>query len=1101
MKKKLTIRNPNSYAIKKVFLVMKLSFLLVLLGALQVSAFVSGQTAISIRANNTEVAKVLNTIEKQSPYRFLYNSRLKSLQQRVSIDVNNADIGDVLNQLFESTDLTYKLLENNLIVITSKELTDQDIKITGKVTNENGEGLSGVSITVQGATGGTSTDNNGNFTLTVPEKGAIIVSYIGYQTQIVQINSQPVVNIKMVQSSRPLDEVVVIGYGTQKKIDVTGATGTVKGAELVRQPVMTATQAIQGKVAGVQIVSSGQPGSSPQVRIRGTGSILAGADPLYVVDGIITDDISNINTADITSVDVLKDASSTAIYGARAANGVILLTTRQGSGKMKVSYNGNLGIRQAANLVKMANSDQYLAYEKAALGPPINPTAYSTDWYNEILRTAFYQNHNVSVSGGTDKNKYLFSLGYLTDEGIVISNNFNRFTSRLNDEFIVSSKFKIGVFASYSNGIGQNVPLGIIFPDAYRAAPVVPGIVNGKYGNTSQFQNVGNPILDAKRTDDKSIDNRLQGTGYAELKPVPWLTLKTSFGDELGFGDDRQYTYMLPNDTTVFTTNGGSQGPTLSNLSVSSSKFYHWTWDNTITYNQTFDKHHITALAGTTSEKFYASSISASRPNVPPNPNLWYLQTGDQNLQYNGSSANEYTRNSFIGRVLYSYDEKYLITATFRADGSSVFPEQNRWGYFPSIGAGWVINKENFMEHQHIFDYLKLRAGWGRVGNSNIPGDASVPTLLLNQPYYFNGGVVSGSFVPQIKDQNIKWETSVETDLGLEFTTLKGRLSGEIDVYDKKTSDALILVRVPGTFGSQANPNSSITPGYVLTNAASIENKGLEVTLRWNDKINQNISYHVGGNITFNDNNVTGLNGGSPYLDGNINGYFVTETTNGHPIGSYHVRKVLGVFQSKDEVNAYVNKNGNLLQPGAQPGDFKYQFKDNGQLDTVFAGSYQPTAYYGINLGGNYKNIDISIDLYGNFGNKVYNGKRQARVVVTDNIEESMAVNRWTPQNHSQTEPAANGGNLPASTYFVASGNFFRINNITIGYNLSSKILQKQKVMSSLRIFVNSQNPLTIKKYSGFSAELPGTTPTNAGIDLSTYPTTKTFAVGISLGL
>jgi len=1080
---------------------MKLSFLLVLAGSLQVSANVSGQTAITIKADNTEIVKILSNIEKQGSYRFLYNSRLKSLQQRVSIDVSNEDIKDVLNKLFGTTDLTYKLLENNLVVVTSKELASQDIKVTGKVTNENGEGLSGVSITVQGAVGGTSTDNNGNFSLTVSEKGTLIISYIGYQTQTVAVNGQSVINIKMLQSSRALDEVVVVGYGTQRKIDVTGATGSVKGTELVKQPVMTATQAIQGKVAGVQIISSGQPGSSPQVRIRGTGSILAGADPLYVVDGIITDDISNINTADITSVDVLKDASSTAIYGARAANGVILITTRQGSGKMKVNYTGTLGIRQAANLVKMANSTEYLAYEKAALGPPINPTGYSTDWYNEILRTAFYQNHNISVSGGSDKNKYLLSLSYMTDEGIVIDNNFNRITARLNDEFIVSSIFKIGVYASYSNGVGQNVPLGIIFPDAYRAAPVIPGMVDGKYGNTSQFQNVGNPILDAKRTDDKSIDNRLQGTGYAELKPVPWLTLRTSFGDELDYSEDRQYTYMLPNDTTVFTTNGGSQGPTLSNLAITTGKFYHWTWDNTISYNQTFNKHHITALVGTTSEKYYSSSISASRPNVPPNPNLWYLQNGDQNLQYNSSSANEYTRNSYIGRIFYSYEEKYLLTVTYRADGSSVFPEQNRWGYFPSIGAGWVINKEGFMSRQNIFSYLKLRAGWGRVGNSNIPSDAAVPTLLQNQPYFFNGGVVSGSFVPQIKDQNIKWETSDETDIGLEFTTLKGRLSGEIDVYDKKTNDALILVRVPGTFGSQANPNSSITPGYVLTNAASIENKGLEISLRWNDNINDKISYHVGGNITFNNNNVIGLNGGSPYFDGNINGYFVTETTNGHPIGSYFVRKVIGVFQSKDEVNAYVDKNGNLLQPGAQAGDLKYQFNDNGKLDTAFAGSYQPVAYYGINLGASYKNFDISIDLYGNFGNKVYNGKRQARVVVTDNIEESMAVNRWTPQNHSQTEPEANGGNLPASTYFVASGNFFRINNVTIGYNLPPKILQKQKVITSLRVFVTSQNPLTIKSYSGFTSELPGTTPTNAGIELSTYPTTKTFAAGISLGL
>ena len=1115
MKKTLTIGGLPLHAVKKVLLIMKLTVLLLLVGALQVSATVNGQMKVSLSLSQVEIGKVLSHIEKQTNYRFLYNNALKGIQQKISIDVHDAAINDVLNTIFSGTDLTYKTLENNLIVVLpASQPLPQDIQVTGKITGENGEPLSGVSVTLVGSDRGTATDSSGNFSLVVPTGGTLRITYIGYLTQEIKINNLTQVNIQLKPAGNQLNEVVVVGYGTQKKIDVTGSVSHVKGEELTKQPVLTATQAIQGKAAGVQIISSGQPGSEPQVIIRGTGSILGGASPLYVVDGIITDDITNINNADILSVDILKDASSTAIYGARASNGVILITTRQGSGKPKVSYTTNMGIRQASNLVKMADVQQYMSYVKAsgifniAQDTIGNSYGGSTDWYNQVLRTAFYQNHNLSLSGSTEKNKYLVSLSYLTDEGIIVANSFNRYTARLNNEFTPTSKLKIGTVASYSSGIGQNVPVGTITEDAYRASPVVQGYIDGKYGNTSKFQNVGNPILDAKLTNDKSVENKIQGAAYVEFKPVSWLALKTSFGDEIDFYNDRQYTYQIANDTTEFNVSGGSQGPAMSNLAVVSAKYYHWTWDNTITFNKTFNRHRLSVLAGTTSEKYSLDGYGASRPDVPANPNLWYIGDGNQNLQYNNAISYDgypapymYTRNSYLGRVFYSYDDKYLLTATMRADGSSVFSTQNRWGYFPGISAGWVISKESFMQGQRFFQTLKLRGGWGQVGNSTIPADASAITLLLNQPYFFPSpnGVVSGSFVPQIKDQNIKWEVNSEADLGLEYSALNNRLSGEIDVYDKKTNNALIYVRVPGTFGSQSNPNSTITPGYVLTNAAGIENKGVEFTARWNGKINNNLTYFVGGNITFNKNNVTSLNGGSAYFDGNINGYFVTETMAGHPIGSFMVRKAIGVFQSQAEVNAYTDKNGNLLQPDAEAGDLKYQFNSNGTLDTAYAGSYQPVAYYGISFGVNYRNFDISVDIYGNFGNKVYNGKKMARVVATDNIEASTANNAWTTTNHSETEPAPNGGNLPASTYFVESGTFIRINNINLGYTLPARILEKQSVISSLRVFANAQNPYTIKKYSGFTPELPGG-PTNSGIELSTYPTTKTFAAGITVG-
>jgi TonB-dependent starch-binding outer membrane protein SusC len=1105
MKKTITIGVPCLHAVKKALLIMKLTFLLLTVAMLHASANVNGQVKVTLKSSQVEIAGVLANIEKQTDYRFLYNNALQGIKQKIDIDVRDLEIKDALHKIFLGTDLTYKMLENNLIVVLSATQLFQDIQVTGKITGDNGDPLAGVSVTIVGSDKGVATDVNGTYTITAPTDGTLHITYVGYLTQDIKINSQAEHNIQLKPSGNQLNEVVVVGYGTQKKIDVTGSVAHVKGDELSKQPVLTATQALQGKVAGVHITSSGQPGSLPQVIIRGAGSILGGANPLYVVDGIWTDDITNINTADILSMDVLKDASSASIYGVRGANGVILITTRQGSGKMKVNYTGTVGEQQAAYVVPMANATQYINYRENFSGLPVATTGYSTGWYNQVLRNAFYQNHNLSVSGGNSQDKYALSASYQTNDGIIIFNNYTRYTVRLNNEFNPTTFLKIGTTASFANQASQNVPTETITEDAYRAAPLVPALLNGKFGNTSQFQNVGNPVLDAQNTNDLSHSNKIQGNVFLEIKPIRSLAIRSTFNEEAEFGDDRAYTYQHPNDTTFFTTNGGSQGATRSNLNVSSSKYYYWVWSNTATYAQEFGRSKLSVLVGTEAQTNYRSGWSASRFSVPPIPSEWYLQDGDQNFQFNGSSVTKYTANSYLGRITYSYDGRFLFTGNFRADASSVFAAQNRWGYFPGVSAGWVLSQENFMKDQKIFQYLKLRASWGELGNPSIPADAAVPTVLSNIPYFFNSGIsasgaTTGAIVPQIKDLNLKWEVTKEADLGFDYSILAGRLTGEFDVYDKKATRALIYVQVPGTFGSQANPNSAITPGLVLDNAATIDNKGLEFSARWHDNINNKLSYFIGGNVSFNRNRVVNLNGGLPLFDGNINGFFTTETKTGYPIGAFFMRQVTGVFQSLAQVDAYRDKNGNLLQPGAQPGDLIYKYNSDGILDTANVGSYQPKLYVGISGGVNYKSFDFSIDIYSNIGNQVYNGKEQARVTITDNIERSVATGFWTQQNKSNTQPQPNAGNQPASSYYIASGTFVRINNATLGYTLSQNVLAKQKVLTSCRIFVDAQNPVTLKKYGGFSSELPGSSPTNAGIELGTYPTTRTFAAGISLG-
>jgi len=913
----------------------------------------------------------------------------------------------------------------------------------------------------------------------------------------------------MESEATQLAEIVVVGYGEMKKSDVTGAVANIKGEELTRQPVLTASQALQGKVAGVQIISSGQPGSSPQIRLRGVGTAFSGTTTLYVVDGVLTDDISNINTSDIVDMNILKDASAAAIYGSRGANGVIIITTRKGvAGKLKVNYNNNIGFRQAANLVKMANSAEYSNYVQAATGTAPSGTG-NTDWYGTILRNAFEQNHNISLSGGSDKITHLFNIGYLNDQGIVLENQFKRLTLRLNEEYKITDNLKFGFQSSFGNSINENRfgsldidaygNIGSVYNDAYRAAPIIPGYVNGKYGNTSAFQNVGNPLLDLNSNSARAAENRLQGSAYVELKPIKSLTLRSSIGADSRSLHNRLYNYQFNNDESTFLISGGNQFSSNSGLNVKNTESFRWVWDNTVTFNKTINDHSITALVGTTAEKFHLDEFSAYRKNVPADPALWYIGVGDANTSQNGGGGDEWSRNSYLARVNYSYKERYLLTATVRSDGSSRLPVKNRWQQYPSLGLGWIVSRESFMQKQNVFDLLKLRFSYGVVGNDQIPTDAYFKRVTLNKPYPYSGSAgaaTNGSAIQVIVDPNITWEKTKEFNLGVEFGLIKSKLTGEVNYYNKKVENALINIPIPKTVGD--------IDALVVTNATTIQNKGLEVALNWRDEINKDLSYSISANATFNKNTILALNGGQAIYGGSIGagqGY-TTYTDNGQPIGSFYVLKVLGVFNTTNEVTNYMNGEGKVIQPNAKPGDFKYLDKNgDGQIDDsdrTFAGSYQPVAYFGTNFEVTYKQWDFNMSIYGNVGNHVYNGKKAVRISGTDNVEKSIVYNRWTSGNQSQTEPAANTGNLPASDYFVESGSFVRINNLTIGYKFPAAAIERFKI-SNLRAFVMSQNLFTLKKYSGFTAELPGD-PLSSGIELTSYPTTRTIAIGINVG-
>lgn len=977
--------------------------------------------------------------------------------------------------------------------------------VSGKVVDAQAQALPGVTITVKGSTRGTTTNTDGTFQLTADPQAVLVFSYIGFATQEVPVGNQTAINVTLAEDSQTLNEVVVVGYGTQRKRDLTGAVAQLKGEEIIKYPVQTPTQALQSKLAGVQIIASGRPNEQPQIRVRGVGSALAGVSPLYVVDGVLTDDIRNISNNDILSIEVLKDASA-AIYGVRAANGVVIVTTRRGkSGATQVQYDANFSVRQPANLVQMASRDQYVSYLTDAApnqnvnNPPLT-SSQTTNWYDFALRNAPQSNHNLSVSGGGERNTFFFSAGYFTDFGVVNTNDFRRLTIRANNEIKINDKLTFSNQLSFSRGNERGVNLDGTYQSLYRAAPIVPAKEGDKYGNLSAFGNVANPILSLEARNNRIINNRLQGNLALNYKPVEWLTLRSAFNTDLVFNRDRTYLRAFQNDANTFVTAGGNQRQQNSQLSLNESKSLRYIIDNTATFDKTFGESDFTFLLGSVTENFTSDFITGARINVPNDPNQWYLGLGDPNQQLSNNSGGDLqTRQSFVTRVTYGLKNKYLFNASLRADGSSKFRE--RWGYFPTAGVGWVISDEGFMKDQSLFDFLKFRSSWGILGNDNIASNAYILTAAVNIPYFYNNGLTLGTAIQDIKDQQLKWERTQQVDVGLEFALFNNRLTGEIDYYNKTTRDALAFRVIPAIFGDPDN--------QLLTNIASFRNRGFEFVLNWKETFETGLGYSIGGNLTTNQNQLVGLNGGQALLGGGVGQQgFVTRSDNGQPVGSFYVLNATGVFQNQAEIDG-APVFGN--RANVRPGDLRYEDVNGDNVinndDRIYAGSYQPKLYYGINLGLNYKGFDLAADVYGNVGNKIYNGKKAFRFENTDNIESAYADARWQTNRPSTTDPRILTSATPASTYFVESGSFVRLNNLTLGYTIPNGLKEKAKLRTA-RIYVTSQNLFTIQQYSGFSPELPGGTldlpagssVLNSGIELNSYPTTRTFAVGLNVG-
>jgi TonB-linked SusC/RagA family outer membrane protein len=993
-----------------------------------------------------------------------------------------------------------------LFLIHTVAAQSQDLKITGKVTGSSSASpLPGVTIAVKGTSRGTVTNSDGTYSILVPPNALLVATFIGFTSKEVPVGSQTVVDITLSESVTQVEQVVVVGYGVQRKVDITGAISQVKGEEISKQPVPNAVSGLQGKVAGVQITNSGKPGAAPNIKIRGAGTIYGSPNPLYVVDGVWYDDISFLNPGDIENMSILKDASSEAIYGIRAANGVVLITTKKGkAGKPAVNYNGFVGFQRVTNKVKMANGHEYaiLVNELSAQNDQpalLNPDEFGegTNWYKQELRNAMITNHQLSISGGTEKSTYSFSVGYLKQEGIVRTNDFSRVTARLQNDFQVFEPLKIGYTVTAAVYNSNDVP-DAIFGQLYNSAPIVPvRNPDGSYGDPGKFNLGSGPANNPEATldfyDQTTKRHVVTGSVYADLRFAKHFTFHASAGGEYGDSIIRNYTPVYA--ATVVQRNN------VSVLMRTGTDRANWIVENTLTYDNKFGDHDLRVLVGQSAQQYKLYKLIASAQNVPNNSEGdRYLRLGNADGREVKDEGDLYTVASYFGRLNYAYKNKYLLTASMRADGSSKFFGDQRWGYFPSVGAGWIMSEEPFLKNTHIFDNLKLRASWGKIGNASIPSNVSV-LRVAQDPYLtaiYGGKIFTGASINSVVAPVTYWERAVGTDVGLEASVLRNRLYVEAGFYNRETQKAIFNVPFPGSVGTQSNS--------IITNQASIQNRGWEFTVNWKDEPgNKDFSYSIGANLGINNNKVLSVESGANAIYGGggaaTGGALGTRTMVGQPIGQFFGYQADGIFQTDAEAAA-------SAQPHARAGDFKYrdvsgsQGKPDGKIDfndRVPLGNPNPKYTYGINTYFAYKQFDLAVDFQGVADVDVYNANIGLRFG-NENFTQDFYNKRWHGEGTSNTYPSAFIGgrqNYLPSSFFVESGSYFRIRNIQLGYSFPTDMTKRWK-MKNLRLYLNAQNAFNFFKYRGFSPEIGGT-PNNVGIDNSVYPLYATYNFGVNV--
>lgn len=986
----------------------------------------------------------------------------------------------------------------------------QKITLKGTVADKNGEILIGAVVLEKGTTNGTITDVDGNYTITVSEGAVMECSMLGFETTQIQLApDQRVLNFVLQEDTKDIEEVVVIGYGTAKKSDLTSSISSVSSDDITSFNSGNAMNALQSKVNGVQITSTGAPGATPRVIIRGVTTV-NGSNPLYVVDGMpVGDNINFLNPDDIESMEVLKDASASAIYGTRASNGVVIITTKKGKeGKTQFQFSSSLGLSVIGN-PDMAKASEYEKVFKKRYTNDNQVPSYNgvenitddqgTDWWDETVnKYAMTQNYNLSFQGGTENLVYSGSFGYYRSHSHYNYGWWDKFTGRINTEYSFSDNVKLGVELSPKLERWDDTPN--LMGAAMAMDPTTPIFrsdwqeIDNEYSwyERSHNNQEHNPVANLKRQNGHSDEYGLLMNPYLNIEFIKGLTFRTQFGDNARFRLSNGFSPNFYIDNLEKTeTNSVSREIKIWN---------DWNWTNTLNYQTILaEKHSLNAMVGYTMEKFSDYNMQGSRDAVPSNnENLRYVSAGTENQKASGTDHFS-TLVSYLGRVMYNFDSRYYLTASIRFDGSSKFPEGNKFAIFPAVSGAWRITGEEFMKNQHIFTNLKLRLGWGKVGNQSIDNSAYLSTIGTTY-YVINGQLVTGSYVSSTANPSIQWETVEDYDIGIDMGFLKDRLTATVDLYKKKTSDMLL---------KESNPNILGYPewnGEIWTNVGSMEATGWELSLKWKDQLKKDFGYEVGLNLSGVKNVAKDLGISSPILTEGFNGDYIIKNESDAEISRFYGYETDGIFQNWEEVISYANEHGDLYQPKAQPGDLKFVDRNHDGVidenDKTYLGNAFPKMYIGLNLGANYKQWDFSMNFYGTLGNKIFNKtKGYYSGVSGQNVWAGTLEDAWHYEGQDTDIPRlsyndANGNFTTVSDWFVEKGSYFRCKQVQIGYTIPQGRLR----IGTLRLSVSAQNLFTITKYSGFDPETAATGKvTESGVDKIAYPNTRIFLFGVNL--
>lgn len=1103
-------KNPR---FKQIFRIMRIStFLLMVCVFCSYAGNAHSQNAkVSIHINNVKLDKILNEIENQTDYLFIYNNQV-DINKITSVKVKNEAVAQVLDRILSGTGINYEL-EGTHIILTTEAIKDlhaqqQAKTVTGTVTDVSGEPIIGANIRIKGTTTGTITDIDGNFSIEAEPQSVIEVSYIGYLTQETVINNQKSIRFLLKEDTKTLDEVVVIGYGVQKKADLTGSVANINTEKLNTQSNANIGQALQGKIAGVDIVSQGgAPGSGTRIMVRGIGT-LNNASPLYIVDGMYMNSIDHINPNDIASIDVLKDASSAAIYGSRAANGVIIVTTKEGSnteGKTIIDLSVNLGISTASKFLDMLDAKgwaEVTTIARQAIGKPALDMATDlankpdNDWQDIMFRPALMQNYNLAVKGGGKYSTYYTGLGYFNQDGIVKGTNYQRYNIQSKNDYkrgIFSAGTNLIISFSHDKPLHQELRGGMIgtilqsVPTLEKYDDTREGGYGGTYGDVV---NIPHPlaIIDDNIMDRYNENVKIFANLYAQIELFKGLKYKLNLTPDFSF--ERYKNYLNKYDFGLATNS-------ITQLTERQRRRRNILVENLLTFDRTFGEHKISALAGYTYQDSRFRHIQAYGEGLPQG--LEEIDAATTNRSNEGNSWRS-VLTSILGRVFYSYQNKYLFTATIRRDGSSKFGKNNRYGYFPSFSLGWNVAEEKFMENVHWLDQLKLRGGYGVLGNQEIDNYqySSTITTGINYPDG-NGGLLQGAFPKNFANPDIKWEETAMTNVGIDFMAFNNRLSLTADYYVKNTKDILLTVPIPISSGGANDP---------IRNAGKIRNNGFEFNLGWMDQPNPDISYGINLIGSFNKNKVIAMGSESGSIKGGSTNQNITtsETKAGYPIGGYWLISTAGYFNSQEEVDAYA-KDGKKIQPAAEPGDIKFVDANNDGVinddDRVFQGSPFPDFTFALNGNMRYKNFDLSIGLQGVLGNKIYNATRQTLEDVTKGSNFlASCLDYWTPENKNASHPRLtwddpNRNTRAESDRYLENGSYLRLRSVQLGYTFPQTWFKG--AIQHARVYINAENLFTITSYSGYSPDVNADNANYRGFDNFIYPTNRTFMLGLNV--